>query len=78
VSTDGSEVPELPERYGAPTKTPAEWASKGTGPRQAARICARFRSHLVSPELTYADPVVPDVLGSWQNGHARNTTGGRE
>ena len=26
---------ELAERYGVPVKTPAEWASKGTGPRYA-------------------------------------------
>jgi hypothetical protein len=26
---------ELAERYGVPAKTPAEWASKGTGPRYA-------------------------------------------
>ena len=26
---------ELAERYGLPVKTPAEWASKGTGPRYA-------------------------------------------
>lgn len=26
---------ELAERYGIPVKTPAEWASKGTGPRYA-------------------------------------------
>jgi hypothetical protein len=26
---------ELAERYGLPAKTPAEWASKGTGPRYA-------------------------------------------
>jgi predicted DNA-binding transcriptional regulator AlpA len=26
---------ELVERYGVPVKTPAEWASKGTGPRYA-------------------------------------------
>lgn len=26
---------ELAERYGVPMKTPAEWASKGTGPRYA-------------------------------------------
>ncbi len=25
----------LAERYGVPLKTPAEWASKGTGPRYA-------------------------------------------
>ena len=27
---------ELAERYGVPVKTPAEWASKGTGPRYAS------------------------------------------
>jgi hypothetical protein len=26
---------ELADRYGLPVKTPAEWASKGTGPRYA-------------------------------------------
>ena len=26
---------ELADRYGVPVKTPAEWASKGTGPRYA-------------------------------------------
>jgi predicted DNA-binding transcriptional regulator AlpA len=26
---------ELADRYGVPAKTPAEWASKGTGPRYA-------------------------------------------
>ena len=26
---------ELAARYGVPVKTPAEWASKGTGPRYA-------------------------------------------
>jgi predicted DNA-binding transcriptional regulator AlpA len=26
---------DLAERYGVPVKTPAEWASKGTGPRYA-------------------------------------------
>jgi predicted DNA-binding transcriptional regulator AlpA len=26
---------ELAARYGVPAKTPAEWASKGTGPRNA-------------------------------------------
>jgi predicted DNA-binding transcriptional regulator AlpA len=26
---------ELAERYGVPVKTPAEWATKGTGPRYA-------------------------------------------
>jgi len=26
---------ELAERYGVPVKAPAEWASKGTGPRYA-------------------------------------------
>ena len=26
---------QLAERYGVPVKTPAEWASKGTGPRYA-------------------------------------------
>lgn len=26
---------ELAERYGVPVKTPAQWASKGTGPRYA-------------------------------------------
>jgi predicted DNA-binding transcriptional regulator AlpA len=26
---------QLAERYGLPVKTPAEWASKGTGPRYA-------------------------------------------
>jgi hypothetical protein len=26
---------ELANRYGVPVKTPAEWASKGTGPRYA-------------------------------------------
>jgi hypothetical protein len=26
---------ELADRYGIPVKTPAEWASKGTGPRYA-------------------------------------------
>jgi hypothetical protein len=26
---------ELAQRYGVPVKTPAEWASKGTGPRYA-------------------------------------------
>jgi predicted DNA-binding transcriptional regulator AlpA len=26
---------ELAEHYGVPVKTPAEWASKGTGPRYA-------------------------------------------
>ena len=26
---------ELAERYGVPVETPAEWASKGTGPRYA-------------------------------------------
>jgi predicted DNA-binding transcriptional regulator AlpA len=26
---------ELAERYGVPVKTPAEWASRGTGPRYA-------------------------------------------
>ena len=26
---------ELADRYGLPVKTPAEWASKGTGPRHA-------------------------------------------
>ena len=26
---------ELAERYGVPVRTPAEWASKGTGPRYA-------------------------------------------
>ena len=32
---------ELAERYGLPVKTPAEWASKGTGPRYA-----RFGRHV--------------------------------
>ena len=32
---------ELAERYGVPVKTPAEWASKGTGPRYA-----RFGRHV--------------------------------
>ena len=32
---------ELAERYGLPLKTPAEWASKGTGPRYA-----RFGRHV--------------------------------
>ena len=26
---------ELADRYGVPVKTPAQWASKGTGPRYA-------------------------------------------
>jgi len=26
---------ELADRYGVPVKTPAEWATKGTGPRYA-------------------------------------------
>lgn len=26
---------ELADRYGVPVKTPAEWASRGTGPRYA-------------------------------------------
>lgn len=26
---------ELADRYGVPAKTPAEWATKGTGPRYA-------------------------------------------
>lgn len=26
---------EVADRYGVPVKTPAEWASKGTGPRYA-------------------------------------------
>lgn len=26
---------DLADRYGVPVKTPAEWASKGTGPRYA-------------------------------------------
>jgi predicted DNA-binding transcriptional regulator AlpA len=26
---------QLAQRYGVPVKTPAEWASKGTGPRYA-------------------------------------------
>lgn len=32
---------ELAEQYGLPVKTPAEWASKGTGPRYA-----RFGRHV--------------------------------
>ncbi|WP_457144962.1 helix-turn-helix transcriptional regulator [Mycobacterium sp. URHB0021] len=32
---------ELAQRYGLPVKTPAEWASKGTGPRYA-----RFGRHV--------------------------------
>jgi predicted DNA-binding transcriptional regulator AlpA len=32
---------ELAERYGLPVKTPAQWASKGTGPRYA-----RFGRHV--------------------------------
>jgi hypothetical protein len=32
---------ELADRYGLPVKTPAEWASKGTGPR-----CAKFGRHV--------------------------------
>ena len=32
---------QLAERYGLPVKTPAEWASKGTGPRYA-----RFGRHV--------------------------------
>lgn len=32
---------ELADRYGVPVKTPAEWASKGTGPRYA-----RFGRHV--------------------------------
>ena len=32
---------ELADRYGLPVKTPAEWASKGTGPRYA-----KFRRHV--------------------------------
>ena len=29
---------ELADRYGLPVKTPAEWASKGTGPRYANSV----------------------------------------
>ncbi len=32
---------ELADRYGVPVKTPAQWASKGTGPRYA-----RFGRHV--------------------------------
>ena len=32
---------ELADRYGLPVKTPAEWASKGTGPRYA-----KFGKHM--------------------------------
>jgi hypothetical protein len=32
---------ELAQRYGLPVKTPADWASKGTGPRYA-----RFGRHV--------------------------------
>jgi len=32
---------ELADRYGLPVKTPAQWASKGTGPRYA-----KFGRHL--------------------------------
>ena len=32
---------DLADRYGLPVKTPAEWASKGTGPR-----CAKFGKHV--------------------------------
>jgi predicted DNA-binding transcriptional regulator AlpA len=32
---------ELADRYGVPVKTPAEWASKGTGPRYA-----KFGNHV--------------------------------
>jgi hypothetical protein len=32
---------DLADRYGLPVKTPAEWASKGTGPRYA-----RFGRHV--------------------------------
>ncbi len=36
---------ELADRYGLPVKTPAQWASKGTGPRYA-RIGRHVRYRL--------------------------------
>ena len=41
---------ELADRYGLPFKTPAEWASKGTGPRYAKfGKHVRYRLSDVSP-----------------------------
>src|SRR3979490_297538 len=50
------------ERRGPPANFPL---SK----RPIRRSFARFRSHLISPALTYAPLAVADVLAWWPHGH---------
>jgi predicted DNA-binding transcriptional regulator AlpA len=72
---------ELAERYGVPVKTPAEWASKGTGPRYAkfgrhvryrlGDVIDWERARLTEqrPELgEEPDVVEPSNAGRWCDG----------
>ena len=51
---------DLADRYGLPVKTPAEWASKGTGPRYA-KFGRHVRYLLNSPK---ANAIRPKYDGS--------------
>ena len=49
---------ELADRYGVPVKTPAEWASKGTGPRYAKfgrHVRYRLSDVIVSESKRFAE-----------------------
>ncbi len=57
---------ELADRYGLPVKTPAEWASKGTGPRYA-RMGRHIRYRL-SDVIAWDTVCVDDLRHAAQRG----------
>jgi hypothetical protein len=64
---------ELVDRYGLPIKTPAQWASKGTGPRHA-RMGRHVRYRLCDV-IDWETHRVDDNLG---DGAQRSTLANRE